>query len=133
MKQTSLSERLRVMRAKRGLTLSAASELLGVDRHTLRGLELGHREARYPTLAKIAKGYGVPVEELLEKPVLPGKAEVPGEEGPPEQESIPNPEGVKDLLNSPGVKDLLRFPDAGHWLATLNGLADLVEHITSND
>lgn len=70
--QRSLAERLRVLRARKGLSLLAASEELGVDRHTLRDLELGRgRTPRYPTLAKIAEGYDVPVEDLLEdEPVL---------------------------------------------------------------
>ena len=69
--QRSLAERLRVLRARKGLSLLAASEELGVDRHTLRDLELGRgRTPRYPTLAKIAEGYDVPVEDLLEKEPL---------------------------------------------------------------
>jgi transcriptional regulator with XRE-family HTH domain len=74
--QRSLAERLRVLRARKGLSLLAASEQLGVDRHTLRDLELGRgRTPRYPTLAKIAEGYEVPVEDLLEEPVLAGELE----------------------------------------------------------
>jgi transcriptional regulator with XRE-family HTH domain len=66
--QRSLAGRLRVLRARKGLSLLAASEELGIDRHTLRDLELGRgRTPRYPTLAKIAEGYDVPVEDLLEK------------------------------------------------------------------
>jgi transcriptional regulator with XRE-family HTH domain len=69
--QRSLAERLRVLRARKGLSLLAASEELGIDRHTLRDLELGRgRTPRYPTLAKIAEGYDVPVEDLLEKEPL---------------------------------------------------------------
>lgn len=65
--QISLAEKLRFLRARKGLSLLAASEQLGVDRHTLRDLELGRgRTPRYPTLAKIAQGYEVPVEDLLE-------------------------------------------------------------------
>ena len=63
--RTSLAERMRVIRARLGLSLKDASERTGVDRHTLRQLELGGREPRYPTLHKIAEGYGVDVEELL--------------------------------------------------------------------
>jgi transcriptional regulator with XRE-family HTH domain len=70
MTQGSLAERLRVLRARRGLTLTKASEQIGISRHTLRGLELGGQEPHYPTLRKIADGYGVPVEELLEQPAL---------------------------------------------------------------
>jgi transcriptional regulator with XRE-family HTH domain len=69
--QRLLAKRLRVLRARKGLSLLAASEELGVDRHTLRDLELGRgRTPRYPTLAKIAEGYDVPVEDLLEKEPL---------------------------------------------------------------
>jgi transcriptional regulator with XRE-family HTH domain len=69
--QKTLAARLRVLRARKGLTLLAASEQLGIDRHTLRDLELGRgRTPRYPTLAKIAEGYDVPVEDLLEKEPL---------------------------------------------------------------
>ncbi len=67
--QTSLAERLRIIRAQQGLTLVQAAEKIGVDRHTLRDLELGRRSPYFPTMEKIAKGYGVPVEELLEAPV----------------------------------------------------------------
>lgn len=78
MMQTSLAARLRLLRAKRGLTVKDAAAHLGVDRHTLRRIELGTQEAQYPTLAKIAEGYGVPIEDLFEEPVLAGpKAEAP--------------------------------------------------------
>jgi transcriptional regulator with XRE-family HTH domain len=90
--QGSLAESLRLLRARKGLSLLAASEQLGVDRHTLRDLELGQgRTPRYPTLAKIAEGYGVPVEDLLEEPVplvdapeagLTGQAEAAKLHGP---------------------------------------------------
>jgi transcriptional regulator with XRE-family HTH domain len=69
MMQGSLAERLRILRAREGLTLTEASERIGITRHTLSSLERGGQEPHYPTLAKIAKGYGVPVEELLEEPV----------------------------------------------------------------
>src|SRR5215211_4357173 len=69
MMQGSLAERLRILRAREGLTLTEASERIGITRHTLSSLERGGQEPHYPTLAKIAKGYGVPVEELLQEPV----------------------------------------------------------------
>jgi transcriptional regulator with XRE-family HTH domain len=70
--QGSLAERLRLLRAKRGLTLIEAAERTGVGRVTLSDLERGRRHPVTPTLAKIAKGYDVPVEELLEEPVPSG-------------------------------------------------------------
>jgi transcriptional regulator with XRE-family HTH domain len=86
MTQRSLADRLRLLRAQRGLTVKDAAQQVGVDRHTLRRIELGTQGAQYPTLAKIADGYGVPVEELLEEPVAAGKAEAP-EAGPADQRS----------------------------------------------
>ena len=70
MMQGSLAERLRVLRAQRGLTLIEAAEKAGVGRDTLSDIERGRRYPVMPTLAKIAKGYGVPVEDLLEEDVV---------------------------------------------------------------
>ena len=81
MMQGSLAERLRILRARKGLTLTEASERIGITRHTLRSLERGGQEPHYPTLRKIADGYSVPVEELLEEPVPLGKAPESGSTG----------------------------------------------------
>jgi transcriptional regulator with XRE-family HTH domain len=70
MMQGSLAEKLRVLRARQGLTLIEAAEKTGVGRDTLSNLERGRSHPVMPTLAKIAKGYGVPVEELLEEDVI---------------------------------------------------------------
>ncbi|MDP9484887.1 MAG: helix-turn-helix domain-containing protein [Actinomycetota bacterium] len=88
MMQGSLAERLRVLRAQRGLQLTEAAAKIGVDRHTLRRLERGVGEPRYPTLNKISRAYGVPVEELLEEPVP--LAEAP-EAGPTNQQDPLSP------------------------------------------
>ncbi len=58
---------MRILRARRGLSVKQASEQIGVEWHTLRDLELARRKAYYPTLNKIAGGYGIPVEDLLEE------------------------------------------------------------------
>jgi transcriptional regulator with XRE-family HTH domain len=81
MMQESLAERLRVLRAQRGMTLLEAAAKTGVGRDTLSDLERGRRHPVMPTLAKIARGYGVPVEDLLGEPLLPL-----GEGGPSLQE-----------------------------------------------
>jgi transcriptional regulator with XRE-family HTH domain len=49
--------------------LREAEELTGVDKDTLSKIERGLRHPYDVTLSKLAKGYGVPVEELLEEPV----------------------------------------------------------------
>ena len=56
---------------RQGLTLIDAAKKTGVTRATLSELERGHRHPVAPTLVKIAEGYGVPVEELLESPPVP--------------------------------------------------------------
>jgi transcriptional regulator with XRE-family HTH domain len=81
MMQGSLAERLRVLRARQGLSLTEASKRAGITRDTLSDLERSKRQAYMPTLAKIADGYGVPVEDLLEEPALAGKDEAPQEAG----------------------------------------------------
>src|SRR5215218_1274028 len=93
MAQRSLAEKLRVLRARRGLSLVEASELLGINRHTLRSLEMGAKKApHYGTLHKVAQGYGVPVEDLLEEPTdrfaATAKAEIPETPGRP---AVPEP------------------------------------------
>ncbi len=81
--QDTLARRLRVLRAERSLTLRDVERLTGVDKDTLSKIERGARHPQDITLAKIAKGYGVPVEELLEEPVP--LAEAP-EAGPTNQQ-----------------------------------------------
>jgi transcriptional regulator with XRE-family HTH domain len=89
----SLPERLRLLRAQRGLTLTEAAAQLGIGRHTLRRTELGTQTAQYPTLAKIAQGYGVPVEYLMEA-----------------MEDVPKAEASKSGQSSP-KKSLLDLAD----------------------
>ena len=67
--QGSLARKLRILRAERGLTQERAAGLIGITPETLSDLERGKRRAYGPTLSKIAKGYGVSVEDLIEEPV----------------------------------------------------------------
>jgi transcriptional regulator with XRE-family HTH domain len=64
--QDTLARKLRVLRVERGLTLREAEELTGVDKDTLSKIERGLRHPYDVTLSKLAKGYGVLAEELLE-------------------------------------------------------------------
>jgi transcriptional regulator with XRE-family HTH domain len=60
------------------LTLREAEQLTSVDKDTLSKIERGLRHPYDVTLSKLAKGYGVPVEDLLEEPALAAeKAEAP--------------------------------------------------------
>jgi transcriptional regulator with XRE-family HTH domain len=74
----SLATRLRVLRAERGLTVRQVAELSGVAKETISQVERGERHPYDRTLAKLAHAYGVPIEDLLEEPVLAGpKADAP--------------------------------------------------------
>ena len=64
--QAGLPKMLRLLRAERGLTLEEAAKRTGVTRETLGLLERGKRHPHTPTLAKIANGYGVSLEDLLD-------------------------------------------------------------------
>jgi DNA-binding XRE family transcriptional regulator len=81
MTQEAFAARLRVLRAERKLTLRDAERLTGVDKDTLSKIERGIRRPHDVTLAKIAEGYGVPVEDLLE-------VEVPKVQAPPETSRV---------------------------------------------
>ena len=59
--------KLRDLRIQRGLTQEQAAELARVTPRTLIDLESGKRPPYMPTLTKIARGYGVPLEELVEE------------------------------------------------------------------
>jgi transcriptional regulator with XRE-family HTH domain len=79
--QGSLARKLRVLRAERGLTLRQAAEQAGVRPGTLSELERGLHRPHDITLSRVANGYGIDVEDLLEEPALAGKAEAPREAG----------------------------------------------------
>lgn len=87
MTQTSLGHKLRVLRAERGLTLREAASRTGVAKETISDIERGTRHPHDVTLSKLAKGYGVPVEGLLEEPVP--LAEAPEEAGPARKPRVP--------------------------------------------
>ena len=92
----SLPAKLQVLRARQGLTLIEAAEKIGIGRDTLSDLERGNRHPVMPTLAKIAKGYGVSVEDLLEEPVPSGEAPS-GMGRSPEDPSRTSPEALEDV------------------------------------
>jgi DNA-binding XRE family transcriptional regulator len=58
--------KLRALREERGLTQKEAAQLAGVSHWTLLWLESGKRAPYMPTVTKIARAYGVSIEELVE-------------------------------------------------------------------
>ena len=59
--------KLRVVRERRGLTQKEAAELADVSHWTVLYLESGKRSPYMPTVTKLARAYGVPLEELVEE------------------------------------------------------------------
>jgi len=68
MMQSSLARKLRVLRAAKGWTLREAAAEVGCTKETLSNLERGLQHPHDITLSRIAEGYGVAFEELLEEP-----------------------------------------------------------------
>jgi transcriptional regulator with XRE-family HTH domain len=60
--------RLRAIRAQRGVTLTALSELTGISKSTLSRLETGQRRASLELLLPLAKAYRVPLDDLVGAP-----------------------------------------------------------------
>ena len=58
---------LKIMRAERGWTQGDAARAVRVDVNTYSQLERGSRKPHAATLAKLAKGFGVSVSELVEE------------------------------------------------------------------
>lgn len=57
--------RLRTLRAEKGWTQEEAARQIGITRDTLSRLEHGLRQPQAPTVARIARAYGVDTEDLL--------------------------------------------------------------------
>src|SRR5215204_6560557 len=104
MTQTPLGHKLRVLRAERELTLREAASHTGVAKETISDIERGIRHPHDVTVAKLARAYDVPVENLLEEQVVAGKLE----DGP----------SLEELHEEAGCKtDWLTKPEA-EWRAS---------------
>ena len=62
-----IAVKLRVLREERGLSQKEAAKLANVSHWTLTDLESGKRDPYMPTVTKIARAYGVPIEELVQE------------------------------------------------------------------
>jgi transcriptional regulator with XRE-family HTH domain len=115
----SLPAKLRVLRARQGLTLLEAAEKTGVGRDTLSSLEKGNQRPVMPTLAKLAQGYGVDVEEILETEELAVPlGEAPGA-GPPQVSRERLQEHFENVRQN--EVDYLNWMIADFWRLALPG------------
>jgi transcriptional regulator with XRE-family HTH domain len=128
----SLELKLRLLRAERGLTIEEAAERAGVTWETISDAEKGRRHPHLPTLVKIANGYGVPVEELLEAERFAPLGKAPsGREGSAPQftteelhaHGIPATDAETWLLNQ-YLKDQFPPPGQVSSSAYIQGKAD---------
>lgn len=60
----TFNERLKKLRAEKGLTIKALSELSGVTSVSISSYENGHRKAHPITIAKLAKALGCSYDYL---------------------------------------------------------------------
>jgi transcriptional regulator with XRE-family HTH domain len=64
--QEGIGRRLKVLRAERGLTVREAAKRAGVNKATISTIERGEHYPHALTLAKLARVYEVPLEDLLD-------------------------------------------------------------------
>lgn len=127
----AFGRRLRILRAERALSLTAAAERIGIDRSTLRDLEGGKR-GRMPhdsTLGKIARAYGVPVRDLIQE-----EQSVPLARAPQDSPQLPLYE--EGFADSASAGKALTVAEAGavemlqHFCRFLEAALDSDEAIT---
>ena len=63
-----LGDRIQTLREQAGLSQPELARLAEIPVSTLRGLEIGRREPKFSTAAKLAKAIGVSLEAFLDKP-----------------------------------------------------------------
>lgn len=66
----SLPARLRLLRAREGLSIRQAAKAIPIDRHILSALEGGEKTPVFPTLKKLADFYGIEVDHLVTPELL---------------------------------------------------------------
>ncbi|HIE93980.1 MAG TPA: transcriptional regulator [Acidobacteria bacterium] len=72
-----MKNRLRVLRAEREWSQATLAERLGVSRQTINAIETRKYDPGLPLAFKIARLFGLPIEEIFD----PGDSNGPPEEG----------------------------------------------------
>ncbi|MEU9835976.1 XRE family transcriptional regulator [Streptosporangium sp. NPDC048047] len=132
---TAVGPRLRELRRRRGVTLTALSETTGIPVSTLSRLESGHRRPGLELLLPLARAYRMPIDELVgapadldprvySKPVTrDGVTIVPLTRKPGGLQAFKHilPAGLTD-----GREPAPRSHEGYHWLYVLNGRLRIV-------
>lgn len=61
-----MRNRLKVLRAERGLSQAALADLAGVSRQTINAVETGRYDPSLPLAFRLARIFGAPIEGLFE-------------------------------------------------------------------
>jgi putative transcriptional regulator len=123
--QGALPRKLRLLRAERGLTLVEAAQRIGITRESLGLLEKGKRHPHAPTLAKLANGYGVPLEELLS--LEEGDQQATAEEASAPLGEVPSTSGPAVKGEVAQKEWRTSISDLSVWASFINGLASDTE------
>lgn len=128
----AVGPRLKWLRGRRGMTLTALSETTGISKSTLSRLETGQRRPSLELLLPLAQAYRVPLDELVGAPEVGdprvrlkprrvhGRIVVP---------LTPQPGSVqawKILIPGSQVRPDLRAHEGYEWLYVLSGKMRLV-------
>lgn len=128
-----VAPRLRRLRAKRGLTLAALSEVTGISKSTLSRLESGQRRPSLELLLPLVSAYHVPLDDLVGAP----------EVGDPRIRLTPHPlpgggtfipltrtpgplQAYKMIISDRGTEPDHRTHEGYEWLYVLDGRLRLV-------
>jgi transcriptional regulator with XRE-family HTH domain len=106
-------ETLKRIRTIRGLNQVDLAKASGVSQNTISEIETGRREARPATLRKLANALDIEIADFFEEADRP-KAPAPASLEP-------------SLFN--GLEEERRWLHVGHWIATLDQQAELVEQV----
>ena len=108
--------------------MKEASEKIGITRESLGFLERGKQRPHMPTLSKIARGYGVPVEELLE---LSEELALPKDEG---GQAAQGPQGYVSIAPYFGLEGASGgVPSKEMILVPLNAVVVALEHVRDGE
>lgn len=130
----AVGPRLRDLRRRGGMTLSALSELTGIPVSTLSRLESGQRKPTLELLLPLAKAHHVPLDELVDAPETGDPRVHPRPVARHGQTYIPltrKPGGLqayKQILSGRRIdrEPDLRTHEGYHWLYVLNGRLRLI-------
>ncbi len=130
----AVGPRLRELRRRGGMTLSALSGLTGIPVSTLSRLESGQRKPTLELLLPLAKAHHVPLDELVDAPetgdprVHPRPVTRHGQTYIPLTRKPGGLQAYKQILSGRRVdrEPDLRTHEGYHWLYVLNGRLRLI-------